>query len=273
MKTVNSKVAFGFSIVNAGQRKAEYEPELVALSSQGGFRITPQVSAALGLQHGDYIMFLSTVNEVNTAIAQRSEQFVAFCEEQGLDADTEEAAIAFRKTNYMWAIAKGIVCKKSNGTIQTITERLSKKDKTTYVEQNFDEVLASAMSSESQEMVDALSREGITHEEQVEILTSSITGREVKKYQGSKCANSSALTGTGVILTFTDTNVWNEMKSDLSEEDKGKINRSFAIDTTNVQKTLMSDGYEEVEVPFLVLGDYTDKVVSRATKASDEKAE
>ena len=269
MKTVNSKVAFGFSIVNAGQRKAEYEPELVALSSQGGFRITPQVSAALGVQHGDNIMFMSTVNEVDTAIAQKANEFVSFCKEQGLDVDSEEAVTAFRKANYMWAIAKGILCKNSKGVVLTVTERLTKKDKIAYVEQNFDDVYASAMESASEEMKAALERDGITREEQVEILATSITGRELPKYQGSKCANSSGLTGVGTILTFTDTNVWNEMKSDLSEEEKGKINRSFSIDVNNVQKAVMSDGYEDVEVPFLVLGDYTDKVVARNTAGKE----
>ena len=269
MKTVNSKVAFGFSIVNAGQRKAEYEPELVALTSAGGFRITPQVSAALGLQHGDYIMFMSTVSEVDTAIAQKSAEFVAFCEENGLVVDSEEAAAAFRKANYMWAIAKGILCKNSKGVVLTVTERLTKKDKVAYVEQNFDSVLASALESGSEEMTAALNREGITRDEQIDILTASITGRELPKYQGSKCANSSSLTGTGVILTFTDTNVWNEMKSDLDDKAKGEVARSFAIDTTDVQKAVMSDGYEDVEVPYLVLGEYTDKKVSRERKAAD----
>jgi len=267
MKPVNSKVAFGFSIVNAGQRKAEYEPELVALTSAGGFRITPQVSAALGLQHGDYIMFMSTVAEVDTAIAQKSEEFVAFCEEHGLAVDSEEAAAAFRKANYMWAIAKGILCKNSKGAVLTVTERLTKKDRATYVEQNFDSVLASALESGSEEMVAALNREGITRPEQIEILAASITGRELPKYQGSKCANTSALTGTGVILNFTDTNVWNEMKSDLSEDDKAKYARSFAIDTTAVQKAVMSNGFEDVEVPYLVLGDYTDREAAREKKA------
>lgn len=269
MKTVNSKVAFGFSIVNAGQRKAEYEPELVALSSQGGFRITPQVSAALGVQHGDNIMFMSTVNEVDAAIANRTEEYVSFCAEQGLDADTEAAAAAFRKANYMWAIAKGILCKSSKGVVLTVTERLTKKDKIAYVEQNFDEVYASALESASEEMKAALEREDITREEQIEILATSITGRELPKYQGSKCANSSGLTGVGTILTFTDTNVWNEMKSDLSEDEKGKINRCFAIDVNNIQKAVMSNGYEDVEVPFLVLGDYTDKVVTRNGAKTD----
>ena len=31
----------------------------------------------------------------------------------------------------------------------------------------------------------------------------------------------------------------------------------------------MSNGYEDVEVPFLVLGDYTDKVVARVGAKAD----
>lgn len=270
MKTTSSKLAFGFSVVNAGQRKVEYAPEVLALSTPGGFKLTPAVTAALGIQAGDYAMFISTVPQVDQAIAVKADVYVEFCAANGLDANSEEAAVAFRKANYMWAIAKGIVCKNDKGAILTITERLSKKDKVTYVEQNFEDVLASAMESGSEEMKDALSREGITHDEQVEILAETITGRELPKYQGSKCANSSNLTGTGVILTFTDTNVWNEMKSDLDEEVRSKVNRVFSVDPADIQHASISNGYEEVDVPFLVLGEYTDKeVIARGKKDAE----
>lgn len=267
MKTVSSKTSFGFSIVNAGQRKIEYSPEVIALSTQGGFKLTPQVTAALGIQAGDYVMFISTVPQVDAAIATKDAAYVQFCEANGLDANSEDAAAAFRKANYMWAIAKGILCKNDKGAILTVTERLSKKDKLTYVEQNYDDVLAAAMESGSEEMKSALTREGITREEVVNILAETITGRELPKYQGSKAANSSNLTGTGVILTFTDTNVWNEMKADLSEEDRTKYNRSFAVDVTSVEHATISNGYEDVDIPYLVLGEYSDKeVVARGKK-------
>ena len=270
MKTTSSKLAFGFSVVNAGQRKVEYAPEVIALSTQGGFKLTPAVTAALGIQSGDYAMFISTVPQVDAAIATKADVYLEFCNANGLDAETEEAAIAFRKANYMWAIAKGIVCKNDKGAILSVTERLSKKDKAVYVEQNFDDVLASAMESAGDEMKEALTREGITKDEQIEILAETITGRSLPKYQGSKCANSSNLTGVGVILTFTDTNVWNEMKSDIAEEERGKVNRCFAVDPADVQYASISNGYEEVDVPFLVLGEYTDKKVTSRTAKDAE---
>ena len=54
MKTVNG-MSFGFSAVNAGQRNVAVEPQLIAVSTEGNFRMTPPVSRALGLSSGDYI--------------------------------------------------------------------------------------------------------------------------------------------------------------------------------------------------------------------------
>lgn len=264
--TKSSKMSFGFAIVNAGVRKNEYEPELVALSTVGGFRITPQVSTALGLQHGDNIMFLH--QDARAAAIAKNEAYVSFCNEHSLDVDSAESVDAFVAAFDMWAIAKGIVLKTDKGAVQMVNERLTKKDKVTYVEQNFDSVLAEALAEEG-EVKDALSREGITHEEQVEILVSLVTPRELPKYSGSKLANSSALMGTGTVLTFTDSNVWDELKADMSADMKETHARAFAIDPTDVQTTMMSNGFEEVEVKFLVLGSYTDKKVERISAKKD----
>ena len=68
MEIVSSKIAFGFAPVIAGQRKASYEPELVALTTAGGFRITPPISKALNLQHGDYIQFIQNVIQAMTTL-------------------------------------------------------------------------------------------------------------------------------------------------------------------------------------------------------------
>lgn len=46
MKTVNG-MSFGFSAVNAGQRNVAVEPQLIAVSTEGNFRMTPPVSLLL----------------------------------------------------------------------------------------------------------------------------------------------------------------------------------------------------------------------------------
>ena len=270
MKTTSSKLAFGFSVVNAGQRKVEYAPEVIALSTQGGFKLTPAVTAALGIQSGDYAMFISTVPQVDAAIATKADVYLEFCNANGLDAETEEAAIAFRKANYMWAIAKGIVEYDTKGNQKTTSERLTKNDKIKFASQNFDEMLADAMENADDETKEALSRDGITKEEQIDILAAFVTPRELPKYKGSKAANPAGLTGAGTSLTFTDSNVWKQLKADMGD-DATKLNRVFDVDVEELQDIELNNGYKTVTVKALVLGDFTDKEPARIGKGGEEE--
>ena len=72
--------------------------------------------------------------------------------------------------------------------------------------------------------------EGITKEEQIEILANAVNPEQVNKYYGSKCSNSSNLSGTGVSLTFSDSAVWGALKEDLGEEAK-KMSRTLKYET------------------------------------------
>ena len=97
MKTNGKAMGFGFSAVNAGQRNVSVEPQVIAVSTEGNFRITPPVSRVLGIGHGDYVMFLNNVDNIDAAIAAKDAQVVAFCKEQGLEVGSPEAAIAIHK--------------------------------------------------------------------------------------------------------------------------------------------------------------------------------
>ena len=88
MKTLKS---FGFSIVNAGKRVKDVNPELILTSSIGNFRVTAPVSKALGLQNGDYIMFINTHENVDAAIANKNAEAVAACEAMGFAIDSENS--------------------------------------------------------------------------------------------------------------------------------------------------------------------------------------
>lgn len=144
------------------------------------------------------------------------------------------------------------------------------KDKEAIVKANFDEILASAMASDNDELVSALSRDGITYEEQVELLTNVVEGREVPKYHGSKSANPSGMTGVGLNLNFTDSNVWNQLK--VGVEEPTKINRTFTLLVDDVETIMLNNGYEDVKVTIIPLGDYTDKApATRGTAESDEE--
>lgn len=266
MKNVSSKgMTFGFSAINAGQRNTVVDPQCIAVSTEGGFRLTAPVTKVLGIGAGDYVMFLTNVDNINAAIAERNSAIVEFCEANGLDIASAEAAIAIHKEFDMYAIAKGIKERDTKGNYRVSTERLSKKDKLTYVSQNFDAMLDAALQSDNQEVKDALTREGITREEQMDVLSGFVKPKEIIKHKGSKCANPAGMTGVGVTVTFTDSNVWNQLKADLGDE-ASKLNRVFDVDLDNLQETVITDGYTEIPVKMLVLGDYTDKEPSRLSK-------
>lgn len=269
MKTNGLKsMSFGFSVVNAGQRNVTVEPEVIAVSTEGNFRITPPVSKALGVSNGEYVMFLNNVDNIDSAISARVPEIVSFCEEQGLELGSVEAAIAIHKEFDMWAIAKGIIEYDTKGNQKVTTERLTKNDKLKFVSQNFEQMIAAAMEQADDEVKDALSRDGITKEEQIDILTAFVTPRELPKYKGSKTANPAGLTGLGTSLNFTDSNVWKQLKADMGD-DATKFNRVYSVDVEDMQDIELSDGYKTVTVKALVLGEYTDKEPARIGKSAE----
>lgn len=271
MKTLGG-LKFGFSAVNAGQRATVYEPQLIVSSTEGNFRITSPVSKVLNVQHGENIMFLNNIDTLDNGIREKDADLVAFCEANGLDIASPEAMVAIHKEFDMWAIAKGIQEFDAKGNVKTSTERLTKNDKLKFVSTHFDAMLESALDEEGDcpaEIKDALTRDGISKEEQMEILTGFVNARELPKFRGSKTANPAGLSGAGVVLTFTDSNVWKQLKSDMGDV-ATKMNRIFDLDIDNIQEVPMSDGYNEVIVKALVLGKYVDKVPAKIGKKGEE---
>lgn len=269
MKTNGLKaMGFGFSAVNAGQRNAVVEPQVIAVSTEGNFRITPPVSKVLGVSNGEYIMFLNNVDAIDAAIDSKDPTIVEFCEQQGLELGSVEAAIALHKEFDLWAVAKGVVEYDTKGNQKTTVERLTKNDKFKFTSQHFDEMLTNAMENADDEVKDALSREGVSKEEQIDILSAFVTPRELPKFKGSRCANPAGLSGVGVSLNFTDSNVWKQLKSDMGDE-ATKSNRIFDVDLESVQDLEVYDGYKTVTVKALVLGDFTDKEPVRVGKTTE----
>lgn len=260
---------FGFAAVNAGQRNVSVEPQVIATSTEGGFRLTAPATRALGIAAGDNVMFINNVDNVEAAIATNHEAYVTFCDEQGFEVGTYEAAVAFHKANDMWAVAKGIEEFDSKGNHKDAQERLTKKDKVKFVTANFDKMYDAAMQSDNQEAIEALTREDITRDEQIEILTQFVVAKSIIKVKGSKTANAAGLTGTGLTLNFTDSNVWKQLKADLKDE-ADKVNRVYELNLDNVQDVVISNGYEDVTVKALILGDYTDKAPARSGSDVEE---
>lgn len=273
MKTFkgNAKLSFGLGAVNVAKRNAVSEPELVVNPTVGGFRITPAVSRALGLTNGGYIMFVSNIDAIEQAIANKDENLVAFCAEENIDMNTPEGVKAIHEAFDEWGIAKGIQMFDKNGNAVKAKERMSKTDKVEYVTNNFDDVLKAAIENGEPEFAASLQVEGITKEEQIEILANAVNPEQVNKYYGSKCSNSSNLSGTGVSLTFSDSAVWGALKEDLGEEAK-KMSRTFEVDIKELREVPYFNGHKEVIVKAAMLGEFKDTESTRKSKGEDDDA-
>ena len=273
MKTFkgNAKLSFGLGAVNVAKRNVVSEPELVVNPTVGSFRITPAVSRALGLTNGGYIMFVSNIDAIEQAIANKDENLVAFCAEENIDMNTPEGVKAIHEVFDEWGIAKGIQMFDKNGNAVKIKERMSKTDKVEYVTNNFDDVLKAAIENGEPEFAASLQVEGITKEEQIEILANAVNPEQVNKYYGSKCNNSSNLSGTGVSLTFSDSAVWGALKEDLGEEAK-KMSRTFEVDIKELREVPYFNGHKEVIVKAAMLGEFKDAESTRKSKGEDDAA-
>lgn len=271
MKTFkgNAKLSFGLGAVNVAKRNAVSEPELVVNPTVGSFRITPAVSRALGLTNSGYIMFVSNIDAIEQAIANKDENLVAFCAEENIDMNTPEGVKAIHEAFDEWGIAKGIQIFDKNGNAVKTKERMSKTDKVEYVTNNFDDVLKAAIENGEPEFAASLQVEGITKEEQIEILANAVNPEQVNKYYGSKCSNSSNLSGTGVSLTFSDSAVWGALKEDLGEEAK-KMSRTFEVDIKELREVPYFNGHKEVIVKAAMLGEFKDTESTRKSKGDDD---
>lgn len=271
MKDFKKGLSFGMGIVNAGQRAVSDEPELIVSSTPGGFRITSVVSKALGVAHGEYMMFVNNRANIDFAIINKAPEVVAYCEEAGLDISSPEAAAVIHSEFDIWGIAKGIPEYDKNGNVRMTREKMITKEKVKYVNNYFEETLNGALASDNEELKAALTREGITEEEQKAILVEGIQGDEVQKIKGSKCANSASLSGIGVTLNFTDSNVWNQLKEDMDTEKAKSTNRVFTVDIEDLQEAVVNDGYKDVVVKVALLTEYKDvKPVRIGKKVKEE---
>lgn len=266
MKKLSSALSFGLSTVRQTRTNVSV-PQVVATTTRGGFRLTPMVSNLLDIKAGDNVMFINNVNEINAAITSKQDVVVDFCKNAGLDIDSPEAKVAIHNEFDLWGIAKGVPEYTPNGEPKTALLRLSKKEKLRKVASDFDNLLEQALASGNEALVEALTKADITKEEQMEIISEFMQGDEVQKFTGSRVANPSGMNGTGVTLTFSDSNVWQQLKADLGF-DMDKTVRTFEIDTENIQTVAVHDGHKEVDVKVLLLGKHVDVV--RDSKEDDE---
>lgn len=238
-----AKFAFGIQAVQAGQKSntLNAQPQLIANSTTGKFIITSVVSKALGIAVGENVMFLNNFDGIEQAIAARVQDLVDWASEVGVDIETVEGRDAAIKEFGQWYISKGVKLYDPKGRPVMVSERFTKEDKQNYLNAHRAEIVEAnreALVEQFGEMSD---------EELAEKLTIDMV--ESPKFHGasgSKTATTSAATGVGVQLNFTDTAIWGALKADLDEPEKK--NRIFSVGLTEPETIDYNNGKENVSI-------------------------
>ena len=248
---------FGFAAAARTRGNSDSVATLTATTTTGQFTLSAFASTILGVPAGEHVLIVDNADGILSAIETRDNDYLDFCEEAGLDVGSAESRLAYIKENMVYGVVKGFPVLNSRGVPEETNSHGSLEEKKAYVESNFNEMFEAAMASDDVEIKDLLSRDGITKEEQVEILIKNVEATKVPKYMGSKTMNPSKRTGSGVPLNFSNNAMWVKMKNDL--EDPNKTKRVFTLDTTNIVTIEMHDGFKAIEVQMIPVGEYEDK--------------
>lgn len=260
-------LSFGINVVASGVKVSSVitEPVLVASSTKGSFYVSGAVSKALGLMPGDNIMFANDAADVEKAVINRVDAIVEFAQNNGFDLDTPEGTSACVAAITTWYIAKGVPMFKKTGEPIMVNVRLTKEEKKKYFDEHVDEVIKNNRDKliAAYELAETATDEEIKAAFKIDDMPSP----QMQSVSGCKLAASGAATGTGLKLSFSDTNNWEQLKSDL--EDKTSMKRSFDVDIKNPIVSKYNNGKDDVDITFYALGEYKDEVPSRTGKKGD----
>lgn len=264
-------IKFGINAIQAGQKSSMLNatPQLIAKSTQGQFTITSPVSKALAIAAGENVMFLNNLAGIEAMINERPDELVNYCNENGWDIDTREGQDALIKDQLTYYIAKGVLMYKRNGEPILGTVRITKEDKAAYIAKNGVELVAQMSEEEKAAFAAAKGLEGADDE----VLAGALTPDDVPSptfhaASGSKTASTANATGIGLQLNFTDTAIWDSLKSDL--DDKTTKNRCFNVKLDEAEEVTFNNGVEEVKVLAYPLEFDSDKDPMVRGKKEDE---
>lgn len=241
---LGNKLSFGVQAVVAGQKSATVNalPQLVANSTPGKFMITSPVSKALAIAVGENIMFLNNISGVEQAIQARSEDVVTYANDNNIDINTREGEDALLAAFTQWYIAKGVAQYTKTGEPVMVNERFTKADKEKYLDLHRMEIVEANREVLVEQFGD------MTDEELAAQLTvDMVESPKVQSYTGAKTATSSTATGVGCQLNFTDSAIWNTLKSDLGEE-APKMNRVYNVLLSDAADIEYFNGFENVKL-------------------------
>lgn len=264
-------LSFGISAVASRVKSnvVNSEPQLIVATTKGSFSITGSVSKALGLQAGDNIMFANNIADVESIVmAKENADVLNYAKENGFDLDTAEGVEACVKSLTVWYIAKGVPMFKKDGTEATVSVRLTKEEKKKLYDENVDAIIA----ANRDQLIAAynLSDDATDDEIKEHYTVDEMQNPQTQAFSGCKLAANGNAVGTGLKLSFSDTNNWEQIKADM--EDKTALKRVFSVDIKNGETGKFNDGHKIVDVIYYPLGEYTDEKPSRiaANKAADD---
>lgn len=268
MVDFGKKLSFGIRVVNNGQKSATVNalPQLIVNSTSGKFSITAPVSKALGVAVGERVMFLNNFDTIEDAILAKNEELVEFAAERGLDIESDAAHDAIMSEFGQWFIAKGIARYDDKGNPVMTTLRFSTEDKKKYIEQNLAEIIA----ANREALLGRLGVENATDEELASaISTDDVESPSVQDYTGAKTATTSSNTGVGCALNFTDTAIWNQIKSDIVESERNKVNRVFDVVLEEATVIPYSNGYKDVDIKVIPISFKADEAPKTVAKSAE----
>lgn len=236
--------SFGIAVVASGQKTANNAsvPELIANNSQGSFTLTSGLTKLMGLQNGDYLMFLNNLADVQQAVNERTPQIVQLAADNGIDLDTKEGTDMIIHGLAQWYIAKGIAKKKQDGSPIMCSARITVADKINYLNANMDAFI-------EENRVALLANHGLDASATDDDIKSVITVDDVPTpmvpaYNGCKLSSTSGATGIGVKLSCSDSSTWAQLREGIADKHK----RVFSIDEENSVVVPINNGHQTVDV-------------------------
>lgn len=244
---LGNKVSFGFSGVVAGQKTSGNDkPQLIANSTPGKFTLTAVVSKLMGVAVGENIQFVHNMAEIQRAIDEGDERIAAIAAELGADLTSREGQLAVINACAQWGIIKGQPMVDGKGNPVMVSMRLTEDEKRAYIKEHSEEILA----ANREALIERVGNPEASDEELIAaVQIDEVNYPKVPGFTGSKTSTTSANTGVGLQLGFTDSSVWKQLKSDLGDAANTK-NRIFDVLVDNVVKTTV-DGKEVLIYPIV----------------------
>ncbi len=270
MKT--NSIKFGASVVVSGQKSAvvNAKPELIALTTKGGFMITSPVSKRLGIAPGENIMFVNTIASVEQAIATNHPDVVAYAQENGIDMESYEGHKQLVSDLATWYIAKAYAKKDKNGEPLSAVVRVSSKEKAAYLAEHIDEFVA----ENREELIAAHKLDATASDEDIKkvVTVDDVASPTTVAYEGAKTAASSSATGVGLKLTFSDSSTWDTLKDGIDEDSRLKVKRVFKVCLDDAEVIEVPNGNSTEKVTIYPIEFVSDEEISSKTKDTDVEA-